>query len=563
MAKMTAGQAVVEALRAEGVKYVFGIVGGTVLEIMDALYDQPDIRFMSVRHEQAGAFMADGFARATGIPGVCLVTNGPGATNLITGVYAAYAGHSPVIAIAGAPSRDVVYRDAFQEADHLPMFRPVTKHAMTINKAERIPELFRHAFRIAMSGKKGPVFIDIPRDLLDAHAIETEFPPSEAYRVHHRSPGDPTLVRRAADVLKSAQRPIIIAGGGINHSDASRQVVELAELLSIPMIASYGRNDAVPNDHPLYIGPLGRAGAPEAGELCAKADVILAAGTRLSNFTSFYDNRYITKAAKIIQIEIDETEIGRNYPVEVGIQGDAREVIQGILSLLRHDGAEPAGPAWKREAEALRAKRQRRLQAEANLTGTPAKPQRIYAEMRKVIPPEAIMVLDAGACPAFGYDRLEFRRPRTFITPMDQGGLGFAFPEGLGAKLGQPDTPVIAVHGDGGFLFNVQDLETAVREKIASVTIVMNNNEWGSEKAYQRALFPTHPVGADITNPRFDKLAELFGARGFYVERAEDMGDVLKEAMASGLPSIIEVPVDRDELPVPARVVEAQAHKPG
>ena len=432
---------------------------------------------------------------------------------------------------------------------------------MTVNKAERIPELFRHAFRLAMSGKKGPVFIDIPRDLLSTQAIEAEFPPPEAYRIHHRPPGDPELVRRAAHLLKEARRPVIIAGGGINESGATQQVVELANLISVPLITSYGRNDAVPNGHPLYVGPLGRAGSPEAGELCAKADVILAAGTHLSNFTSFYDHRYITREARIIQIEIDEIEIGRNYPVAVGIQGDAREVLQAILSLLRREGAEGGDPAWKREAEALKARRRQRLDAEGALGGTPVKPQRVYAEMRKVIPPEAIMVLDAGACPAFGYDRLEFRRPRTFITPMDQGGLGFAFPEGLGAKLARPEVPVIAVHGDGGFLFNVQELETAVRENIATVIIIMNNNGWGSEKAYQRALFPSRPVGADLTNPRFDKLAEVFGARGFYVERAEEMGDALKEALACGLPSIIEVPVDPEELPVPARIVEAQMKK--
>ena len=558
MPRMTAGQAVVEALRAEGVKYVFGVVGSTFLDVLDALYDQPDIKFLGVRHEQGGAFMADGFARASGIPGVCLVTNGPGATNLITGVYAAYVGHSPVIALSGGPARDVVYRDAFQEADHVSLFRPVTKHAMTVNKTERIPELFRHAFRLAMSGKKGPVFIDIPRDLLNDQSIEAEFPSPESYRVHHRPPGDLQLVRRAAELLKGAQRPLIIAGGGINHSGAAQQVVELADLLSIPMITSYGRNDAVPNEHPLYVGPLGRAGSPEAGELCAMADIILAAGTRLSNFTSFYDNRYIPRDARIIQIEIDEKEIGRNYPTAVGIQGDARAVLQGILGVLREEGAEGADPSWKGEAQTLKAKRRKRLEAEGSLGGSPVKPQRVYAEMQKVIPPDAIVVLDAGACPAYGYDRLEFHQPSTLITPLDLGGLGFAFPEALGAKLGRPEAPVIAIHGDGGFLFNVQELETAVRERIAAVTIVMNNNEWGSEKAYQRALFGDRMVGSDITNPRFDKLAKLFGAKGFYVERAEDVGDALKEALASDLPSVIEIPVDPDELPAPVRVVEAR-----
>ena len=559
MEERTPGQAVVEALRAEGVEYVFGIVGGTFLEILDALYDAPDIKFISVRHEQGAAFMADGYARASGKPGVCLVTNGPGATNLVSGIYAAYTGHSPVIAISGAPARGVVYRDAFQELDHLSLFRPITKQAITVNVADRIPELFRHAFRTAMTGKKGPVFIDNPRDLLDGPPIEMDFAAPESYRAHHRSPGDPSLLRQAADLLKDAKRPVIIAGGGINHSDAAEQVVELAELLSAPMITSYGRNDAVPNSHPLYVGPLGRAGAPEAGEICSQADVILAAGTRLSNFTSFYDNRYISADARVIQIEIDETELGRNYPIAVGIQGDAGAALQGVLNALRSDNSIAKNDeGWTNEAKSLKAKRRARIDEEGSWAGEQIKPQRVYAELRKVLPPDAIMVLDAGACPAFGYDRLDFSNQRTLITPLDFGGLGFAFPEALGAKLGRPGSPVVAIHGDGGFLFNVQELETAVREGIATVTIVMNNNVWGSEMAYQEALYPGRTIGSNITNPLFDKLAELFGAKGYYVDRAEDIGSVVTKAFAGNVPAIIEIPVDPKELPRPARLIESE-----
>ncbi len=557
MTRLSPGQSVVEALRAEGISYVFGIVGGTFLEILDALYDAEDIKFVSTRHEQGAALMADGFARASGQPAVCIATNGPGATNLITGVYAAHTGHSPVIAISGAPARDVVYRDAFQEADHVSLFRPVTKQAVTVNTSERIPELFRHAFRMAMTGKKGPVFIDIPRDLLDGAPIEHPDAPPPSYRVHQRLPADPELVAHAASLLAAAERPVIVAGGGVIQSGASETVVLLAELLSAPMITSYGRNDAVPNGHKLYVGPLGRAGAAEAGQVCARADVILAAGTRLSNFTSFYDNRYISAGAKIIQIEIDERELGRNYPVAVGIQADAGAALMSILEDLQSLDTRPDRAAWAAEGADLRAKRRARLDNESTWSGTPIKPQRVYGELRKALPPEAIMVLDAGACPAFGYDRLDFHHPGTLITPLDFGGLGFAFPEALGAKLGRPEVPVIAIHGDGGFLFNVQELETAVREGIPVVTIVMNNNVWGSEMAYQQALYPGREIGARITNPRFDKLAELFGARGYYVERAEDVRDVVTEAIESNQPAVIEIPVDPDELPRPARLVES------
>ncbi len=547
MPQMTAGQAVVESLRAEGVEYVFGIVGGTFQAITSALYGQPDIRFVSARHEQGAAFMADGYARASGLPGVCVATPGPGVTNLMTGIYAAYLGHAPMIAMTGGPVRDLIYRDAFQEADHMALMQSITKHAMTVNRAERIPELFRHAFRLAMSGKKGPVFIDIPRDLLETQEMEVEVASPQSYRVHHRPPGDPELVRQAASLLRGAQRPLIIAGGGVNHSDASRQVVELSNALSIPMVTTFQDSDAVPNDHPLYVGSLGAAAprsSPEAAELCAKADVILAVGTRLTGSSTGYDNRNISRDARIIQVEIDEKEIGRHYPVAVGIQGDAAAVVEGVLGILRAEGAEAGDPAWKGQAEAAKARRRQRLDTEASLSGIPIKAQRVYGEMRKVIPPEAIMVIDAGTCPGIGFDRLDFQRPRTLIGPGDMGGLGFALPEALGAKMGRPEAPVIAIHGDGGFLFNVQELETAVREKIAAVTVVMNNNEWGSEKLMQLRTNPDQLVGTDMTNPRFDKLAELFGARGFYVERAEDIGDALKEAMALDGPSVIEIPVE-------------------
>ncbi|MBI4311243.1 MAG: thiamine pyrophosphate-binding protein [Chloroflexi bacterium] len=556
MVKATAGAAVVEALRAEGVRYVFGIVAHTFQPMIEALYGQSDIRFVSGRHEQGSAFMADGFARASGLPGVCVAVSGPGVTNLMTGVLAAYQGHSPVIALAGGIARRGVHRGAPQEADNIGIMRPVTKDAIRVESADRIPDLFRHAFRQAMAGKKGPVFIELPMDVLESPEFDADILSPDAYRVHHRVPGDPEQVRRAAQLLTESKRPVIIAGGGVNHSGATREVVELAELLSIPMVTPFQGNDAVPNAHPLYVGSLGTSparAAPEAAELCAKADVIVAIGSRLNGATTGYDNRFISKDARIIQIEIDEEEIGRSFPITVGIHGDAKAVLQDVLAVIRAQGTEGGDPRWKAEATALKARRRARLDAEARLSGMPLKPQRVYGELRKVIPPEAIVTLDAGTCPGIGFDRLEFQQPRTLIAPGDLGGLGFAFPEALGAKLGRPEAPVIAIHGDGGFLYNSQELETAVREKIATVTIVMNNNEWGSEKLIELRRDPNRLVGVDITNPRFDKLAELYGARGFYVERAGDLGDAVKAALASGLPSVIEVPVEPIGQTLPVR----------
>jgi thiamine pyrophosphate-dependent acetolactate synthase large subunit-like protein len=308
----------------------------------------------------------------------------------------------------------------------------------------------------------------------------------------------------------------------------------------------------VPNDHPLYVGPLGRAGSPEAAEACRRADLLLVVGSRLGQFTSFYDGRYIQPGTPIVQVDIDARDLGRVYPVAVAIQADARETLAALLDALREEQVRPVAEAWQREAQALRARRQSRLSAEASLGAVPVKPQRVYAELRRALPPDTIVALDAGAAPAYGYDRLQFVGPRTFLTPLDLGGLGFAFPAALGAKLGRPEAPALAIHGDGGFLMNAQELETAVRHGIPAVALVLNNNCWGSEKAYQKHFYQGRYVGTDIGNPRYDRYAELFGARGYYVEQPDQIGDAIRAALGSGQPAIVEIPIDPDEFPVPA-----------
>jgi acetolactate synthase-1/2/3 large subunit/sulfoacetaldehyde acetyltransferase len=318
------------------------------------------------------------------------------------------------------------------------------------------------------------------------------------------------------------------------------------------MVTAYGRNDAVPNALPLYVGPLGRAGAPEAAAACRRADLLLAIGTRLGHFTTYYDDRYIQPGTRIIQIDIDGRDIGRTYPVVVGIQADAKETASSLLSALAQEPVFRTRETWQREAQELRAARRARLSAEADFHSLPVKPQRVYAELRRVLPQDAIITLDAGAAPAYGYDRLEFSRPRTLLTPLDLGGLGFAFPAALGAKLARPASPVLAIHGDGGFLMNAQELETAVRHGIAVVTLVMNNNCWGSEKSYQKHFYHERYIGTDIGNPRFDRYAELFGARGYYVEHPDQIGDAVTAALGCGAPAVVEIPVDPNEFPMPA-----------
>jgi thiamine pyrophosphate-dependent acetolactate synthase large subunit-like protein len=551
----TGGRAVVELLKAERVRHMFGIVGSTFLDVLDTLYDDTSVEYINVRHEQAAAFMADGLARVTDRPGVCLVTSGPGATNLLTGVAAAHVAHSPVVILVGGIALDHYQKDAFQEFDLVNMFRPVTKLSMLVNKPDRIPELLRAALRTAMSGRPGPVFVEIPRDVLSARLPAATSLTPAGYRVVHPQPPHGDAVREAAQRLREAERPLLLVGGGATRAGAGELIVQLSERYAMPMITAYGRNDAVPNAHPLYLGPLGRAGAPEAAAACRRADLILAVGSRLAQFTTQFDDRYVRPGTALIQIDIEGRDIGRYYPVAVGIQADARETCQALLDALAGNGAPAARAAWRQEAEALRAQRLARLAAEAGLSAKPMKPQRVYAELRRVLPADTIVTLDAGAAPAYGYDRLHFARPRTFLTPLDLGGLGFAFPAALGAKLGRPDAPVVAVHGDGGFLMNSQELETAVRHRIGVVTLVMNNNCWGSEKAYQKHFYGGRYIGCDIGNPRYDQFARLFGAAGYYVEHPDQVGDVMKTALAADVPAIVEIPIDPDEFPTPVAAI--------
>ena len=557
MSDIAGGRLVVDLLEAEGVRYVFGIVGSTFLDVLDALYDDHGVEYINVRHEQAAAFMADGLARVTGQPGVCLVTSGPGATNLLTGIAAAHVAHSPVVTLVGGIERAHQGKDAFQEFDLVGMFRPVTKSAVQVHQVERIPEMLRAALRTAMSGRRGPVFVEIPRDVLSERLSPPAAVAPAGYRATHPAPPHPEAIREAARLLRQAQRPLLLVGGGVSWAGASDLVVRLSEQYGLPAITAYGRNDAVPNSHPLYIGPLGRAGSPEAAAACRRADLIVAVGSRLAHFTTHFDHRHIAAGTPIVQIDIEGRDIGRYYPVAVGIQADAGAACQALLDVLARDGASPAPPAWRREAEALRAQRRARLDAEGSLSASPMKPQRVYAELRRVLPADTIVALDAGAAPAYGYDRLRFERARTFLTPLDLGGLGFAFPEALGAKLGRADAPVLAIHGDGGFLMNAQEIETAVRHRINVVTLVMNNNCWGSEKAYQRQFFGGRYIGCDIGNPRYDAYARLFGAAGFYVEHPDQVGDVMKAALACGQPAIVEVPIDPDELPTPVAAIRS------
>ena len=363
---MAAGEVVVRSLIAEGVKHVFGIVGSTFLPVLDSMYDRDEIQYISVRHEQAAGFMADGFARATGTPAVCLVTGGPGAMNLLSGLCSTRAAQSPVIALAGVSSSANTDRKAFQEFALISIFRPMVKEALQLTSPILISEMMRYVFRTALTGNKGAVFLEMPRDYLEALVEYEPFHSSVSEKIPCVPYPNPQDITRATSLIEEAERPLIIAGGGVTAANASEDVVNLAEMLDIPIVTAYGRNDAVPNNSKHYVGPLGRAGSPEAGQLCSESDLILAIGTRLWHFTTFYDDRYLKKNVKIIQVNTDSSEIGRHYPVELGITSDAKMTVQALLTSLTNQAVIKKEATWALRTKELRQQRMDRLEKESS-----------------------------------------------------------------------------------------------------------------------------------------------------------------------------------------------------
>ena len=544
MENMKAGRAVIELLRAEQVEYLFGVTGLTTNSMVTETYGREDIKFIDTRHEEGAALMAYGYSKVTGKPSVCMTTSGAGTINLAGGISLAYKGRAPVVIISGDTAMEYIGRDGSQAFDLVNILKPLTKIAVQANTTNRVPSLIRDSFRTALSGKQGPVLLDIPRDLLDKEMISDEFLKPASYRSISRTQGDEGLIQLASQMLLNAKSPLLLAGGGVLDSEASKEAVALAELLDMALVPSYGHHDAIPNSHPNYVGPPGSRGSGEAHEAMNKADVILALGTRINQASTAWDYSIINPSTKIIQIDIDPIEIGRNYPVAIGIVGDAAAVGQQLIKHITSTA--PKGnnlPEWKETFTNLAQSRLNRLKDEENISENPIMPQQVFPEFNKVFPEDAMITIDAGVAPGLSYDRLKFEHPRTMFNYVGQGALGMGYSVGLGTKLGRPSKTAISIHGDGGFLYTCGEINTAVRHNIPLVSIVLNNNCMGAEKSQQKSLHEEHYVGVNLTNPRFDKLAEVFGAKGFYIEKADQISDAVNEAIKSGMPSVIEIPV--------------------
>ena len=542
---LTGGQAAVQSLKKEKVRHVFGLIGSATMEIFDALYHEKKIKFIGVRDERTGAHMADGYARASNKPGVILAgQNGPGATNLVTGIAQAAAAFSPVVSLAGSYSTKDKVQDAFQGLDQQSLFKPITKKTWTIKDTKKIPIIFSKAFNLAMSPRRGPVQLNLPRNILSAKAKFNIDHSKKSYESESSLKANNNDIKKSTKIILTSSKTVIVAGGGIKYSGKYKEVVKLAELLNIPIVTSAGHGDAIPFNHKLNAGQMGPRGNPVASKLVKQADVIIALGTRLGFNSTFYSYENINKKAKIIQVELEKRMLGRHFPISVGIHADAAIATKQLYKEIEKQKTILNVKNWTNNYLKERNNFLNKRDKDKSLNKFPIQPAGLFKQLRKVLPKNSAITLDAGTLCLQATDALEYYNPPSLFTPLDFGLVGFSFACGLGVKVACPDKTVVSLMGDGGFGMTISELSTAVQYEINTITIVMNNNSWGAEKAYQKDFFGKRYIGADISSPPFDKVAQLYGAKGFQVNKVSEVNEALKAALKCNKPAVINVNVD-------------------
>ena len=537
---MTGGKLVVECLKAHGVKVIFGMPGGHTTGIYDALYGENQIRHILVRNEQAGAFMADGYARATGEVGVCLTTAGPGATNASTGIAAAYSDSVPVLLISGQVKSDAADKEKgyYHEMDQLSFFKPITKWNARAETVNDIPQVLKKAFAMLKTGRPRPVHVEVPIDVIaDESDLEVQATVYREYKGKRQFPSAYSIAE-ASEILASSELPLIIAGGGVISADASEELIELAELLNAQVITTPMGKGAIPADHPLHAGLTWHQLTADLGNmhdmvtpLPGLSDAALAVGCR---FTQLATGDWVLKVPKtLIQIDIDETEIGKNYPVKVGIVADAKVALQKLIEELKRRGLKESNH-W--ESVKARIPKPKRWAMEG---------WDIIPILRETLKCDAIVAADITRPGYMMLANFDVYQPRTFLHSVTFIALGHGFPAALGAKVAYPERQVVAVCGDGGFMMTCQEMATAVQDGINVVVIVINDHALTAIKSLQDRHYGGRHIAIDLQNPDFVKLAESFGARGLRVERIEQFKPAITEALDADVPVLVEIVASR------------------
>ncbi|RMG55749.1 MAG: biosynthetic-type acetolactate synthase large subunit [Acidobacteria bacterium] len=538
----------VECLLRENVEVIFGIPGGVVLSIYDELYDAP-IKHVLMRHEQAAAHAADGYARASGKVGVCLATSGPGATNLVTGIVTAHMDSVPLVVFTGNVPTHLIGNDAFQEADIVGITRPCTKHNYLVRRTEDLPRVIKEAFYIASTGRPGPVLVDMPKDLL---LSEAEFSYPETVSLRGYRPvveADRRQIEAAARALMEAKRPVVYAGGGVITSGASAELLEVAELAEIPVTTTLMGIGGFPTVHRLSLGMLGMHGTWYANTAISHADLLFAIGVRFDDRVTGKLEEFAAEAKKI-HVEIDPSEINKNVPVDLPILGDAKAVLQQLKPYLIEMRAKMP-PEWHDERRAWitqieRWKREHPLCYDDD--EEVIKPQRLIEEISRATRGDAIISVDVGQHQMWAAQFYRFKRPRTWLSSSGLGTMGFGFPAAIGAQMARPDQLVVAIVGDGGFQMTMQELATVAEHRLPVKVVIVNNAYLGMVRQWQQIFFNGRYSAVDLSlSPDFARLAEAFGIVGYRVTRPAALADTIEEAFSIPGPVVLDVHVAPEE----------------
>jgi len=528
MAKLDGNSLVVKALKDEGVDTVFYLTGGPMVDV-GARCIEIGFRTVDCRHEQAAAMAAHAYSRVSGKPGICFAASGPGTTNLITGVGNAFLDAIPVIALGGASPLSEAGRGAFQEMDQVGMFKPITKWSERVMDVRRIPEIINKAFRVATGGQPGPVYIDLPADVLYNVADEDKVAFPKKPHVVPRLAADPAQVKKAIAMLKQAQRPIVLTGTGVFWSGAMAELKEFVELSGIPFYTTPQGRGVIPEDHRLsFLGARNQA--------WKQADLALVVGTRLNFIIGYGMPPRWAPDLKIVQVDIHDEEIGRNRPVDIGIVGDAKTVLRQLIDEGRDALGGRAELPWVEHLRGLDKRAQEKAAALLNSDAVPIHPLRLCKEVRDFMDRDAIIVVDGHEILNFARQSIPTFVPGHRVNAGPNGCMGVAVPFGLGAKVAKPNTQVIVLSGDGSFGFNGMEIDTMMRHKIPVLIVISNNGGWASVGGMS--------AGRDLEFSRYDKMAEVFGAHGEFVEKPQDIRPALERANASGKPAVVNVITD-------------------
>ena len=540
---MTGAKALIQALEKEGVDVVFGLPGGANLPIYDALVDA-NFRHILVRHEQSAAHMADGYARIKRKAGVCFATSGPGATNLITGIATAYADSSPVVAVTGQVPLAMIGKDAFQETDIIGVANPCTKYSFQPRAATEIPEVVKKAVYIAESGRPGPVLVDIPKDVQQATA-DMKFP--DLIKVRGYNPNveaDLSETVRAVELLLNAERPIIMAGGGVILSGAFSELQALAELVQIPVVSTFKGKGAFPENHPLAMGPIGMHGHAEANKIILEADCILAVGARFSDRSVGKFDEF-GKGMSIIHMDIDPAEIGKNKSVDVALVGDVKSSLRTLVKMfskkmIKRDSDSP----WlKRRKELIQYYAETLKDYPREITA-----RKSLKKLRELLPANAIVTTEVGQCQMWASLHFDVIAPGTFFSSTGLGTMGFGFPASIGAKAARPDVPVVDIAGDGSFNMTENSLAVSVLDKLPVIVFIMNNYMLGMVAQWQRTFYNRRYSGVHQHRcPDYVKIADAYGAQGIRAESMHELERAIKEALKSDVATVIDIPIDPEE----------------